>query len=211
MPHIYDFPRRLLAGLCLLALTLTAAEARIGEDRMDLERRLESSRLARTYDKDMIANKVGDSPLARHFINLPDRVEHVIYYKSDTGEGMSSRDFEGVKYSAGWDLHVIYDSRGRSILEVYRRNDGSNRPANISEFEKNALLSLNKGNSFWQKADPRNLPEDVEALIPYEFVRDDGQAQALMMGGQMVFIAASLNAHLKAAQKEAAPVSVAGF
>ncbi len=210
----------------LLLLFLFAApfvEARVGESREDLERRLlrESGRGLEVTDDDLEEFHRGRSPYFED-IQIVDGVEYVIYFKINEDYKPSSsklwmtvkkgRDEEDkpIERPEGWLLQVAY-LNGTSVFERYLRS----KP--LTEVETNGILSVNAGSSEWVAASP---PEGDESVIqpevfPANHHRKDLGVYANVKEDEILVFDPRLDkriAQLKLERAKAeAPVSLDGF
>jgi hypothetical protein len=185
----------------------STAEARIGDARESIERRLFASGGIVYRDDAMEATRRRGMPYMQYFELLSGSADVRIYFKTADGRRPTSSELEDRKVLAGWDLHVVYVN-GKSAIEVYKRSQG------MSEFEFNQLLALHAGGSFWKK-----LKKGVEAepsAFGYDMFRDDGVVRGKKLGNDRVmFFDARIDqslAEMNASDLlEKAPLSVSGF
>lgn len=200
----------LLSALCaslLITAFSSTAEARIGERRESIERRLFASGGIMYRDDAVEANRRNGMPYLKYFELLSGSADVRIYYKTADGRRPASSELEENRILAGWDLHVVYVN-GKSAIEVYKRSQG------MSEFEFNQLLALHAGGSFWKKIG-RGEGADPSAF-GYDMFRDDGAVRAKKLGGDgVMFFDARIDQSLAEMNTndllEKAPVSVSGF
>lgn len=198
------------ALLCLLFSVPAAAEARIGESRETIERRLFSAGGIVYRDDQIEASRRRGMPYVKFMDFMPDSAELRIYYKTPDGRKPKSSSMEEKRMLPGWDIHVLY-VRGKSVLEVYRRSQGMTDP------ELNLLLAALAQGSYWKKVKP--APDDEKALpsaFGYDMERDDSLVRGKMQGRDtlMVFetgFDAGLAEMESADDLERAPDSVNGF
>lgn len=199
--------------VCLLGI-VHGVQARPGESRSTLERRLLDGRIAVKFPDREIDAKLEDRgvPYKNLFEFFPEGLEHEIYFKPAGAEKASQGDIE-TKSPEGWELHVIY-YKGQSVFEAYRRNGGG-----ISRFEQEGLMMLNKGQSFWKRVDKNQIKDSA---IGYDFERDDGELRAARRGNYFIIFLPEFDNMLFAKMeeerqladedaKEKAPQSLAGF
>lgn len=200
----------LLSALCA-SLVITAfsstAEARIGERRESIERRLFASGGIVYRDDAVKADRRKGMPYLKYFELLSDSADVRIYYKTADGRRPASSELEEKNMLAGWDLHVVYVN-GKSAIEVYKRSQG------MSDFEFNQLLALHAGGSFWKKI--AKGEESNPSAFGYDIFRDDGVVRGKKLGGDRVmFFDARIDQSLAEMNTndllEKAPVSVSGF
>ena len=197
-----------LAGLLITSICPSNLEARIGERRESLERRLFGSGGIVYRDDEIESARSRGMPYMRFFEYMSGSADVRIYFKTADGRRPSSSELDGKRMSAGWDLHVVYIS-GKSAIEVYKRSQG------ITEYEFNQLLATQAAGSFWKKVTKQEMAETVSAF-GFDMVRDDGRVRAKKLGGDslMVFeaeIDIALAEMNTSALLEKAPVSVEGF
>lgn len=197
-----------LAGIVLNLASPSAADARIGERRESIERRLFSSG-GIVYRDDVIeANRRKGMPYMKYFEYLPGSADVRIYFKTADGRRPTSSELEEKRIAAGWDLHVVYIG-GESAIEVYKRSQG------MSEFELNHLLALHGEGGYWKRPSKEEMAEVVSAF-GVEMIRSDGRVRAKKMGGDgLMFVDSEVDTKLAemntSSLQESAPVSVDGF
>ncbi len=207
-------PTRIVPSLLVLLATVaglsvpSSADARIGERREAIERRLFATG-GIVYRDDVIeAARQRGMPYMKYMDYLPGSAEVRIYFKTDDGRRPISSELDAKRVSAGWDLHVLFVN-GVSLAEVYKRSQG------MSEFEFNQLLAIHADGSFWRRATPEDL-EEMESAFGMNMVRDDGLIRAKKLGGDTLMVVDSeFDAKLAELNEndllERAPVSVKGF
>lgn len=199
------------------------AQARVGETRADIERRILQPNLGKIYfrPKDKENNRETErerlreereQPFndARKF--FPTDTQEAIYWKSALAHQLSSDN--------GWKVHVFYMG-GRSALEAYRRTGES-----LNEFEVRALLAANRGGSVWKKNSGDGGGTDG---IAYDYELEDGSLRAKQQGNWLMIFSTRLNNYVieqqkiakelrdkelqaqKVEQQQKAPESVQGF
>ena len=119
-------------------------QARIGEDRLTFEKRLNISGGYQYRSENVLSNRKRGMPYNKFSDFLPAQSEIRIYYKTLDGRKPLAKDIQTNKMLEGWDVHVVFVG-GKSVLELYRRS------SNMNELEFTALLKLQAGNSFWEK------------------------------------------------------------
>ena len=184
------------------------AEARIGERRDSLERRLLSSGGIVYRDETVEKNRRRGMPYTKYMDYMGDSAEVRIYFKTSDGRNPSSSELEEKRMGEGWDLHVVYVS-GKSVLEVYKRSQA------MSEHEKNHLLIRQGQGSFWKRLEKAERAELISAFGA-ELISDDGRIRASKMRGSgMLFVDADVDEKLakmnESDLQKKAPVSVEGF
>ena len=207
-------PTRIVPSLLVLLATVaglsvtSSADARIGERREAIERRLFATG-GIVYRDDVIeAARQRGMPYMKYMDYMPGSAEVRIYFKTDDGRRPVSSELDAKQVSAGWDLHVLFVN-GVSLAEVYKRSQG------MSEFEFNQLLAIHADGSFWRRATPEDL-EEMESAFGMNMVRDDGLIRAKKLGGDTLMVVDSeFDAKLAELNEndllERAPVSVRGF
>jgi len=195
-------------GLMSSLICPTTVDARIGERRESIERRLFGSG-GIVYRDDIIeAERRKGMPYLRYFDYLPSSAEVRIYFKTSDGRRPTSSELDGKRMSIGWDLHVVYVG-GKSAIEVYKRSQG------ITEYELNHLLTLHGEGSYWKRPSKEEMAEVVSAF-GFEMIRNDGQVRAKKLGGDaIIFVDSEIDIKLAEMNtsdlQESAPVSVEGF
>ncbi|WP_269526861.1 hypothetical protein [Coraliomargarita parva] len=201
--------RSLLAVLLFLS-SLPMLQARIGESREAIERRLFASGGIVYRDDATEANRRRGMPYEKYLTFLPSSWDVRIYFKTADGSRPQSSNMDPRRMSPGWDMHVIY-MRGQSKIEVYKRSTG------ITEYEMNALLAAHADGSYWNKVDPKDKEtKSMPSAFGFDMVRQDGTVRAKKLGGDSVMVFdAELDAQLAelndASLQSAAPASVNGF
>ncbi len=195
-------------GLFINSICPSFLDARIGERRESIERRLFGSGGIVYRDDEIEESRRKGMPYMRFFEYLSNSADVRVYFKTADGRRPTSSELEGRRLSAGWDLHVVYVN-GKSAIEVYKRSQG------ITEFEFNQLLALHAGNSFWKKVSEEEMAETVSAFS-FAMVRDDGLVRAKRLGNDsLMFFDTDVDIKLAemntSTLQEQAPVSVEGF
>lgn len=198
----------LVVGSILISLCPSSADARIGERRESIERRLFDSGGIVYRDDAIEENRRKGMPYLRYFEYLPSSSDVRIYFKTADGRRPMSSELEAKRMSAGWDLHVVYIG-GQSAIEVYKRSQG------ISEFEMNHLLALHGEGSYWKRPSKEEM-QDVVSAFGFEMIRSDGAVRAKKVGGDgLMFIDTEIDIRLAEMNtnslQETAPISVDGF
>jgi hypothetical protein len=198
----------IIAGLFFNMICPSVSDARIGERRETIERRLFSSGGIVYRDDTIESNRRKGMPYLKYFEYLPSDCDVRIYFKTADGRRPASSELGEKRLSAGWDLHIVYVG-GKSAIEVYKRSQS----INAEEF--NHLMALHAEGSFWRRVDKEEKKEAVSAF-GFEMVRNDGQVRARKLGGDSVmFFDANLDEKLaemnESDLQEKAPVSVEGF
>ena len=199
----------------LLTLTLIVTQtgqhlgARIGDERLALEKRLLRSGGFQYREEQVLANRRKGMPYVKFEEYFPDRADMRIYYKTIDGRKPLSKDIKTSTMLEGWNLHVLF-VQGKSVMEVYRRSE------NITEFEFIHLLNLQSGNSFWEKKSDKDLDENEFSTFGFELQRNDKLLRAKKIGSNAVMIFSSRFDHLikktiRDDQMDNAPTSTEGF
>ena len=198
----------MVAGFVITSMCPSTLDARIGERRESIERRLFASGGIVYRDDAIESNRRKGMPYLRYLEYLSSSTDVRIYYKTADGRRPNSSELEEKSVLAGWDLHVVY-ANGKSVIEVYKRSQG------MTEYEFNNLLALHAEGSFWKRLSKEEKAEVVSAF-GFEMVRDDGSVRAKKLGGDAVmFVDAEVDTKLAELNTndllEKAPVSVEGF
>jgi hypothetical protein len=199
------------AGLSFSALSSTA-EARIGERKESIERRLFSSGGIMYRDDVVEASRRKGMPYLNYLELMSSSTDVRVYYKTADGRRPSSKELEERRLLPGWDLHVLYVD-GKSAIEVYKRSQA------MTDYELNQLLTLQAQGSFWKRVDKRAQAAEGKEPPPsafgYEMELDNGSIRAKKMGNGLMVFDARLDAMLATMQdsdhQEKAPISVNGF
>ena len=196
------------AGFMISLICPSTLDARIGERRESIERRLFASG-GIVYRDDVIENnRRRGMPYLKYFEYLPSNSDVRVYFKTADGRRPTSSELEEKRMATGWDLHVVYVN-GKSAIEVYKRSQG------ITEHEFNHLLRLHAESSFWKRLEKDEKEETVSAF-GFEMIREDGQVRAKKLGGDSVmFVDSDVDTRLAEMNtsdlQEKAPISVEGF
>lgn len=196
------------AGLLITSLLPSSLDARIGERRESIERRLFSSGGIVYRDDTIEESRRKGMPYAQYLEYLPSSSDLRIYFKTSDGRRPTSSELSDRRMSAGWDLHVVYVN-GKSAIEVYKRSQG------MTEHEFNRLMAIHAQGSFWKRLSKEDKAETVSAF-GFEMIRDDGLVRARKLGRDSVlFFDTKIDlelAEMKTSDlQEKAPVSVEGF
>ena len=182
--------------------------ARIGERREAIERRLFSSGGIVYRDDATLRNRQKGMPYLRYLDYLEGSADVRVYFKTPDGRKPASSELKEKTMGDGWDLHIIYVG-GRSILEVYQRNQA------ISEHEMNYLLTKQAQGSFWKRLEKEEKVEVISAF-GFDMIRDDAAVRAKkVMGNSILFVDSDADEGLaklnESDLQEKAPISVEGF
>lgn len=201
-------------SLCGLFLSVhPTVEARIGESRDSLERRLLNAGGIVYRDDVVEANRRRSMPYLKFLEFIPDSVDVRIYYKTIDGRKPKSSDMEEKRVHPGWDIHVLY-IRGVSMLEVYKRSQPMTDP------EMKLLLATLAQGSYWKKVDTTAAEaageEKKVSAFGFDMERNDGKVRGKKVGQTTVMIFdAALDTRLAKMQveddQERAPTSINGF
>lgn len=184
-------------------------EARIGETRLTIEKRLLKSGGYQYRDDKILLNRKRGMPYSKFEEYFPEKADLRIYYKTIDGKKPLSKDVRASGMLEGWNLHILF-VRGKSVIELYKRSD------RITEFEFIQLLNLQSGNSFWEKKSENDLEPGQFSTFGFDFQRNDQVLRAKKMGTNTVMIFSTSFDHLmkkniREEQMNDAPSSVDGF
>ena len=184
-------------------------EARIGETRLTIEKRLLKSGGYQYRDDKILLNRKRGMPYSKFEEYFPEKADLRIYYKTIDGRKPLSKDVKASGMLEGWNLHILF-VRGKSVIELYKRSD------RITEFEFIQLLNLQSGNSFWEKKSENDLEPGQFSTFGFDFQRNDQVLRAKKMGTNTVMIFSTSFDHLmkkniREEQMNDAPSSVDGF
>lgn len=207
MKYPIQFGAFALASVLSLLCPATA-DARIGERRESIERRLFDSGGIVYRDEVIEESRRKGMPYLKYFEYLPGSADVRLYFKTADGRRPTSSELEEKRMAAGWDLHVVYLG-GKSVIEVYKRSQG------MSEFELNHLLALHGEGGYWKRPSKEEMAEVVSAF-GFEMVRSDGLVRAKKLGADgLMFVDSEVDIKLAEMNtsnlQESAPVSVDGF
>ena len=184
-------------------------EARIGETRLTIEKRLLKSGGYQYRDDKILLNRKRGMPYNKFEEYFPEKADLRIYYKTIDGRKPLSKDVKASGMLEGWNLHILF-VQGKSVIELYKRSD------RITEFEFIQLLNLQSGNSFWEKKSENDLEPGQFSTFGFDFQRNDQVLRAKKMGTNTVMIFSTSFDHLmkkniREEQMDDAPSSVDGF
>ena len=184
-------------------------EARIGETRLTIEKRLLKSGGYQYRDDKILLNRKRGMPYSKFEEYFPEKADLRIYYKTIDGRKPLSKDVKASGMLEGWNLHILF-VQGKSVIELYKRSD------RITEFEFIHLLNLQSGNSFWEKKSENDLEPGQFSAFGFDFQRNDQVLRAKKMGTNTVMIFSTSFDHLmkkniREEQMDDAPSSVDGF
>jgi len=205
--------QRLAAVFLVILMSIPVLNARIGESRSEIERRLSSAGGIIYRDEAIRADRMRGMPYTP-YMNLLERSFDVrVYFKTSDGRNPTQSEIREKQMPDGWDLHVIYGGN-ESKMEIYHRSSG------ISDYEMNALLALQADGSYWKKVGKKqngsNEDEKSPTAFGFDMVRADGLVRAKRIGGnQLMIFDTEFDIRLAEARDanlmEQAPVSVDGF
>jgi hypothetical protein len=185
-------------------------QARIGEDRLTFEKRLNISGGYQYRSENVLSNRKRGMPYNKFSDFLPAQSEIRIYYKTLDGRKPLAKDIQTNKMLEGWDVHVVFVG-GKSVLELYRRS------SNMNELEFTALLKLQAGNSFWEKKEQvKEGDPPLVSAFSFDYERNDKLMRARKIGSsQIIFFSSQFDVFLaegyKQSQMDALPQSIKGF
>ena len=184
-------------------------EARIGETRLTIEKRLLKSGGYQYREDKILLNRKRGMPYSKFEEYFPEKADLRIYYKTIDGRKPLSKDVKASGMLEGWNLHILF-VQGKSVIELYKRSD------RITEFEFIHLLNLQSGNSFWEKKSENDLEPGQFSTFGFDFQRNDEVLRAKKMGTNTVMIFSTSFDHLmkkniREEQMNDAPSSVDGF
>ena len=184
-------------------------EARIGETRLTIEKRLLKSGGYQYREDKILLNRKRGMPYSKFEEYFPEKADLRIYYKTIDGKKPLSKDVRASGMLEGWNLHILF-VQGKSVIELYKRSD------RITEFEFIHLLNLQSGNSFWEKKSENDLEPGQFSTFGFDFQRNDQVLRAKKMGTNTVMIFSTSFDHLmkkniREEQMNDAPSSVDGF
>ena len=203
------FHRQIIIKLILI-ISLTSLQARIGEERLTFEKRLNISGGYQYRSENVLSNRKRGMPYNKFSDFLPAQSEIRIYYKTLDGRKPLAKDIQPNKMLEGWDVHVVFVG-GKSVLELYRRS------SNMNELEFSALLKLQAGNSFWEKKEQVNEGDPpIVSAFSFDYERNDKLTRARKVGSsQLLFFSSQFDMFLaesfRQSQMDALPQSIKGF
>lgn len=153
---------------------LSTAQARVGDTPRQMDGRILQPDLGRYFSTRGLDERernqfVRDLPVTAFAAYLPTDIREVVYWKSAMRRQLNNND--------GWRVHT-YFWKDRSVLEAYRRVGES-----LSEFEINALLSLNRGSQVWEKVDKEKATDTV---IGYDYQLGEDGLRARVQGNWLL-------------------------
>tara|TARA_B100001989_G_C24501115_1_gene444972 strand:+ start:605 stop:1216 length:612 start_codon:yes stop_codon:yes gene_type:complete len=201
-------PTRLII-LSLIFILLSPIYARIGEERLELEKRLNVSGGLQYREERVLSNRRRGMPYQKYLDYLPERSEIRVYYKTLDGKKPVAKEMKASGMLEGWDVHIIF-VEGKSVLEIYRRS------SSINEFEFSALLRLQTGQSFWEKRDTNDENDETVTAFGFDYERNDKKLRAKKLGSNMMLICSApfdrfIKQEFLDKQMESLPASIKGF
>ena len=201
-------PIRLII-LSLIFILLSPIYARIGEERLELEKRLNVSGGLQYREERVLSNRRRGMPYQKYLDYLPERSEIRVYYKTLDGKKPVAKEMKASGMLEGWDVHIIF-VEGKSVLEIYRRS------SSINEFEFSALLRLQTGQSFWEKRDTNDENDETVTAFGFDYERNDKKLRAKKLGSNMMLICSApfdkfIKQEFLDKQMESLPASIKGF
>ena len=201
-------PTRLII-LSLIFILLSPIYARIGEERLELEKRLSVSGGLQYREERVLSNRRRGMPYQKYLDYLPERSEIRVYYKTLDGKKPVAKEMKASGMLEGWDVHIIF-VEGKSVLEIYRRS------SSINEFEFSALLRLQTGQSFWEKRDTNDENDETVTAFGFDYERNDKKLRAKKLGSNMMLICSApfdkfIKQEFLDKQMESLPASIKGF
>ena len=201
-------PTRLII-LSLIFILLSPIYARIGEERLELEKRLNVSGGLQYREERVLSNRRRGMPYQKYLDYLPERSEIRVYYKTLDGKKPVAKEMKASGMLEGWDVHIIF-VEGKSVLEIYRRS------SSINEFEFSALLRLQTGQSFWEKRDTNDENDETVTAFGFDYERNDKKLRAKKLGSNMMLICSApfdkfIKQEFLDKQMKSLPASIKGF
>lgn len=181
---------RPLLAASLFCLPVVSLVARIGDTPQQMDGRILRPDVGRYFSpRGMNERELNqyqrDLPTTAFARYLPTDLREMVYWKSALRRQLSNDD--------GWRVHVYY-WKDRSVLEAYRR---VGEP--LSEFETNALLSLNRGAQTWHKVEKDKASETV---IGYEYELGEDGLRARVQGNWLLIYLTRFDKMLVERKKE---------
>ncbi|MGJ8641450.1 MAG: hypothetical protein ACSHYA_18820 [Opitutaceae bacterium] len=213
-PEIKATLALLIVGMMIAPTFQSPLNARIGESKPELERRLFDRGGLAYRDEDIIEARREGMVYEEFIPYLVSDVDVQVYHKSADKENKALRSkFTAKRMDPGWDLHVIYIN-GKSALELYQRS------GKMTEQELNLLLVLQGGGKNWVKRETDGLSKTDESdenktAFGFEMVRNDGKVRAKKISKGILFVDAVRDSQFAIARdadrNSSAPESVNGF
>lgn len=208
--------------VCVLSwsMSLTPAEARIGESQEEFERRLLRPDVGKFLPRERNPDPLREAEILRQQpfndvrVHFPAGTREGKYWKSAVPNVLSNDN--------GWRVHVFFHENCSS-LEAYQRVGDA-----LSEFEIRNILTVNQGTSEWRRVEPES-PEAKASVIGCDYQLVDGTRRARVVGNWLLVYATTLDEHVRdqmrtlaenrarahkerlRQQQEAAPGSTSGF
>ncbi len=201
-----------------LCLVQQGVQARVGENRRELEDRLlrEERVGIEVSARELQSFYKGRAPLQDWFSPIRDKGEYVLYYKLTTtvipttgGLWESTRgDRRPVRNPDGWLFHVIY-LEDQSVLEYYEKSDG------LTPVEVDGILRLHATSAEWERGSPGGAGFDPPKTLPANAYLSDGSLYARISGNTLLIyfpeVDAMITERIYQKQTEEAPASLRGF
>lgn len=145
MKNIFTFA---LGAIAVLGVGVASLEARVGERRSDIEKRL-NSRLngAYQYPKEDALREALELPYSQLFYIQPYGSANSFYFKRPDSELTTKAEVFNQQDLYGWELHIAY-LKDVSVLEFYRRHGD---PLTFEELEALMKLMAEKREARWVK------------------------------------------------------------
>lgn len=210
----------LICAVMAFAALSSTVEARIGESKSILEKRLLASGGLVYRDEAIIEARRRGMPYEGLFDYVVSDIDVQVYHKSASkGKKALRSKFSAKRMLPGWDLHVVYVN-GRSVLEIYQRSP------KMTEQEQNLLLHMQGQGSRWSRVEkgqqevggdvPDSAREKKElSVFGYEMIRNDKAVRAKLVKNGILFVDAEMDAKFAIARDDdrnsSAPESVSGF
>lgn len=161
-------------SVLLLLISISICEARIGENRSQLEGRLNASELVvkEEWNEAELKKRLTGNPLPHLHDLIEDArgIEMAVYFKKDGPDEIRQKDKKALNKLAGWDYIVIYRNR-MSVMEIFIRR---NEKLTQSEFEQ--ILVRNSAKSVWKSLEGESISQegtDVETSYSDPSISDD--------------------------------------
>lgn len=137
-----------LGALLVFGVGVASLEARVGERRSDIEKRL-NSRLngAYQYPKEDTLREALELPYSQLFYIQPFGSANSFYFKRPDDELTTKAEVFNQQDLYGWELHIAY-LKDTSVLEFYRRHGD---PMTFEELEALMRLMAEKREARWVK------------------------------------------------------------
>lgn len=208
----------------LITLSCLCADARIGDSRNSLERRITDGGRGLVLDDDLAGFYLQNRPFTalvlestggNYRVHRDLNVDVGVYYKVTGNDRafesqLRQKNGQPVQSPDGWLLFVVY-YKGSSVLEMYVRSG-------MTRAEVNGILALSQGSSNWvdgKLPEDKYPNEDYKPSMPHSWHRADGKLLANQSDQGLLIYHVDVDDLLnKAKQKregEKAPESLVGF